>query len=268
MTYKSIGVIGAGNMGSAIVRGMLRRKLFRPSNVWVFDVLSEKSRNLARELKVKCATDERDLARRSDVILLAVKPQNLQETARGLAPLLKRGTGLLTILAGGSTQSIKKHFGAGFPVVRAMPNLAATVGEAVTAITGDKKLIPLARRVFEACGQVMDIPENLFHAVTALSGSGPAYYFYLMELAANEARRLGFSDADARLLAKQTAKGAALVASVSPASPGELREQVTSKGGTTEAALRVLNEKRFPEIFSEAIQAAVHRGEELGKGGS
>jgi len=265
MRLKSIGIVGVGHMGSAIVRGVLRKKVFNPSDIWIYDVDFKKAERLARELKVKWAKHPKEIAVRTDLILLAVKPQNLPETAISLKAHFRKDPSVITILAGVSMGTVKKHFSQKASVVRAMPNLGATVGESFTALTGDRALLPVARRIFESCGEVLILPESRFHAITALSGSGPAYYFFLMELAMIEAKRWGLSEEQAILLAKQTAKGAALLATHSPHKPSELRGEVTSKGGTTEAALKVLIKKRFPQIFSQAIMAAVKQGEKLGK---
>lgn len=265
MKIKTIGIVGVGNMGSAILRGILKRKLFSPANILAYDVISSKASGLAKELKIKRAKSPSEIVSKSDLILLAVKPQNLPETAVSLKSHLKKNPAIITILAGVPVKTIKKHFGSKTVVVRAMPNLGATVGESFTAITGDKSLLPVARNIFSSCGEVMILPEGRFHAVTALSGSGPAYYFFLMELAMIEALKHGFTPSQASILAKQTAKGAALLAASSNLEPAVLRAQVTSKGGTTEAALKVLYGKNFPALFSKAIHAAVKRGEQLGK---
>ncbi len=255
-------------MGSSIIRGLLAKNIYSHANIFAYDVISSKSARLARELGIKSLKSAREIAEKSDIILLAVKPQNLPETAAELRKYIRSGPKIITILAGVSVAAIRKHFGSKSRVVRAMPNLGAAVGESFTAITGDRSLIPAARAIFESCGAVLSFPETRFHAVTALSGSGPAYYFFLMELAMIEALKLGFTPKEAEILAKQTAKGAALLAARSPELPGVLRQQVTSKGGTTEAALKVLFEKKFPAVFSTAIRAAVKRGEQLGKAAS
>lgn len=265
MKIKTIGIVGVGNMGSAILRGILKKKLFRPSRILAYDVISAKASSLAKELKIHSAKSAAEIAAKSDLILLAVKPQNLPETAAALKSQFKKNPAIITILAGVPVKTIKKHFGSKAIVVRAMPNLGATVGESFTAITGDKALLPVAGKIFSSCGEVMVFPESRFHAVTALSGSGPAYYFFLMELAMIEALKRGFSAGEAARLAKQTAKGAAILAAGSQLDPAVLRAQVTSKGGTTEAALGVLFDNKFPALFSKAIDAAVKRGEQLGK---
>ncbi|MBI4398990.1 MAG: pyrroline-5-carboxylate reductase [Candidatus Omnitrophica bacterium] len=261
----TIGFVGAGNMGQAIIRGMLARKVYSPSQICVYDVLKSKARGVARALRVHALEHPKELVQKADILLLAVKPQNLSQTASALAPYFMVPPQLISILAGVPIRAIKKRLGQKAAVVRAMPNLAATVGQSCTAITGDKRLLSEARTIFETCGIVLELPEEKFHAVTALSGSGPAYYFFLMELAMIEAKKYGFSPKEARRLAVQTAKGAALLAQSAQENPEELRKQVTSKGGTTEAALQVLFKRKFPQIFSMAIDAAVQRGKQLEK---
>ena len=145
-----------------------------------------------------------------------------------------------------------------------MPNLGARVGQAITALTGkDTRSVDIAETIFSGCGKTLRLEEQFFDLVTALSGSGPAYFFLMMELLVNMAVKNGMNEKDARQLAVQTAVGSGLLAAQSEYSPEELRKMVTSKGGMTEAALNVLNQKKFGNIFSEALQAALDRGKQL-----
>ncbi len=265
MKLKSLGVIGVGNMGEAIIRGVLFQKLISPSQVYVYDVISKNPKALQKELKVKWIKEIKSLVEKSDVIVLAVKPQNLKEIAEIVRGLKPKNLKIISILAGVSVQVLKKNFGSKVQVVRCMPNLAATVGESITALAGHKPLLSSAIKIFECCGEVIVLNEKHFHAVTALSGSGPAYYFLLMELATKEGVKRGLTVKQATLLAKQTALGASLLAATSDLDAKTLKQRVTSKGGTTEAALKVFSEKKFEQTFSKVIQSAVKRGEQLGK---
>ena len=151
-------------------------------------------------------------------------------------------------------------------VVRAMPNLGAQVSQSMTAVTGENRsALQSAEVIFSGCGQVILLSEKHFDLVTAISGSGPAYFFLLMELLAKAAERKGISKGAARLLAVQTAFGAALLAERSIRTPKELRKQVTSKKGTTDAALRYLEKKKFSQTFLSAIDRAVKRARQLSK---
>jgi len=265
MKIKSIGVIGTGNMGEAIIRGILNEKLVSPSKVFVYDVISKKPAALKKELKINWVKQLEKLVQQSDVILLAVKPQNLSDIAKQIKSVNKKKLRIISILAGVTIKTLKDSLGKNSKVVRCMPNLAATVGESMTAVTGDKQLLSTACAVFECCGEVITLKEDFFNLITALSGSGPAYYFLLMELVTKEARKRGLSSKQALLVAKQTAKGASILASESVLDPGTLKERVTSKGGTTEAALNVFKQKKFNSIFAKAIDSAIKRGEKLGK---
>ncbi len=265
MLKEKIGLIGVGNMGTAILEGLLRKEMILPSQIWIYDKIQEKVEDFARRWKVNTASSNSTLASGVDLILLAVKPQDLKATGDELRKARPFPI-VLSILAGTPISKIHEHFGREVKAVRAMPNLGAKVGESVTAIAGSEaKPIALACQIFSACGKVLELDEKYFDLVTAVSGSGPAYFFYVMELLTKEGVRGGLPEEKAKLLAVQTALGAALLASQAKESPEELRKQVTSKGGTTEAALKILEAKNFSEIFHEAVEAARQRGKELSK---
>ena len=267
MLRKKIGFLGCGNMGKGILAGLLAKRIALPGDIRVYDVVPEKLAGIKRQFKVKTAANMRELVKQSDIVILAIKPQDLSAASREIRPDWKASHILVTILAGVSTQRIRKELGSGVRVVRAMPNLGATIGEAVTAVTASRKSdLKTGNQIFSGCGAVLNLPEKYFDAVTALSGSGPAYFFHLIELMENEAVRLGLSENAARLLVKQTAKGAALLACQSQEPASILRQRVTSKGGTTEAALNTLAEGKFPMLFGRAIANAVKRAKKLGRG--
>ena len=260
---EKIGMVGVGNMGAAILEGLFRKKIADPSQIWVSDKIKEKAAEFSRTRQVKLSPTPADLARHVDVIILAVKPQDLESLGPELRPVLK-GHVLITILAGTPIAKIKRLLGEKTPVVRAMPNLGAKVGEAITALTGENSgSLQLAEKIFSGCGKTVVLEEKNFDLVTAASGSGPAYFFYLIELLAKFSEKEGLTRKVAEQLAIQTCIGAGRLAQASASSPEELRKMVTSKGGTTEAALKVLEEKGFGNIFHEALGAALKRGREL-----
>lgn len=262
---KKIGLIGCGNMGSAILTGAFENGTCQPSQVWVADKFNEKVREFSKKNKCHAAKDAADVVRNADVILLAVKPQDLAETAAAIRPFLKSNKIIISILAGVKIAGLKKHLG-GAILVRAMPNLGAQVGASVTALySSQRAALKLAETLFTACGSTVILDEKHFDVVTAVSGSGPAYFFLMMELLFDFARKNGIDEKSARQLAVQTALGAGCLASVSADSPAILRERVTSKKGTTHAALSVLKSRQFPKIFSSALSAAVKRSRELSK---
>lgn len=260
---ETIGLIGVGNMGTAIIEGLLVKRLARPSQIFLFDKLPEKVRTFRAKYKCCRASNARDLVRRSQLIILAIKPQDLPELGRELAGVFQASQVLVSILAGTPIRKIRKVVGPGPKIIRAMPNLGARVGEAITALTtadASGQAMLTAIKIFSGCGKTVVLAERYFDLVTALSGSGPAYFFLLMELLEREGIRKGLSTADARLLAVQTSLGAARLAAVLSQGPATLRQMVTSKGGTTEAALKVLEKKKFSDIFHTALEAALKRG--------
>jgi len=264
---EKIGVLGVGNMGAAILEGLFKKGIADPSQVWVCDKIKEKAAQFAAQWKTGIVPFSAGLVSETDVILLAVKPQDLSELGPGLKiNLEKKEYTVISILAGTPIAKIKDAVGQKARIVRAMPNLGAKVGEAMTALTSiHPPSLELAGKIFSGCGETIVLEEKYFDLVTAISGSGPAYFFLLMELLSKEAVACGLSEKDARKLAVKTALGAALLAGNSDLSPAELREQVTSKGGTTEAALKVFEKEGLPAIVSKGIQAALERGQELSK---
>lgn len=261
---KKIGLIGTGNMGGAIFQGLLGRGIAAPADLLIFDRIPEKMQVFEAKWKVKAAPDLGSLASACDILLLAVKPQDLEAAAPEIKGGLKPGKTVISVLAGISRAKLAGVLGTGPSYVRAMPNLGALEGESMTALCGnDPAALAEAEKIFNACGKSVRLEESFFDLVTAVSGSGPAYFFLLMELLEEKGVEKGLSRETARVLALQTAAGAAAVAGKSPDSPGELRRKVTSKGGTTEAALKVLEAAGFRESFSKALDAAERRGREL-----
>ncbi len=253
-------------MGSAIVEGLLKKKLARADQIWVYDKMEGKAADFSSQWKTHVAQSASGLVAASELVLLAVKPQDWEELGKQIQSDLKAGHVLISILAGTPIAKIERFAGSKAKVVRAMPNLGARVGEAVTALTGsDATAVKLAASIFSGCGKTLRLDEKYFDLVTALSGSGPAYFFLMMEQLVNMAVAEGMSKKDAELLAVQTAVGAGQLASQAGQAPEELRKMVTSKGGTTEAALKVLEQKKFASIFQEALKAALQRGRELSR---
>ncbi len=264
---KKIGLIGVGNMGAAILEGLISKKIASPDQVWIYDKILDKPLEFASKWKVHVARSNSEVVQQTEVIVFAVKPQDLLATAAEIKSHLRPSQIFISILAGTPIQKLKNAFDSKPRFIRAMPNLGAKVGESLTALTGEASALKIADDIFSACGITIHLQdEKYFDLITALSGSGPAYFFYLMELMAKEAVSHGLDAKQARTLAIQTALGAALLAKSADEHPEELRKKVTSKGGTTEAALNVFADKKFHEIFSEAIEAALRRGQELSRG--
>jgi len=266
LIHKKIGVIGVGNMGAAILEGVLAKRLTTPSHVWVYDKDSVKAMSFARRHHVGRASSVSELLGKTEVVLLAMKPQDFVTFAQEHRSTFRPGQGVISILAGMTTEKISKALGKNVTVVRAMPNLGAKVGHSMTVICGKNKPgLFLAATLFSGCGEVVTLPEKQLDLVTAVSGSGPAYFFHLMELLTDFGVKQGLPSKVAEVLAVQTGLGAALLAKSSEESCGELRQRVTSKKGTTEAALKTLQHGKFKEIFQRALKAAMNQSRALRK---
>lgn len=259
-----IGFIGAGNMGGAILEGLLNRRLVAPENVFVYDKFDDKAAIFAQEWGVRKAVSAGELAAESNVILLAVKPQDLDSAAGEIRASLNNDKILISILAGSSLERLAAAVQTPVTLVRAMPNLGARVAQSLTALTSScREALDTAEAVFSGCGRTLRLDEKYFDLFTALCGSGPAYFFQLMEAIEAKAVEAGLDHSTAGLIASQTALGAALTAQSSDLSAGRLREMVTSKGGTTAAALDVMSRAGILKIYSDAFEAAANRSREL-----
>lgn len=260
--------IGGGNMADALIGGMLKNG-FAPAQLRAVDVNGDARRRLSEKHGIACFDAPRKAARDGDIVVFAVKPQHMREAARfsGLKP---GGNLVLSIAAGITLAALGRWLGGHTKLVRAMPNTPALIGAGITGLHALPDVSEAERRQAElilgAVGATVWIPEEaLMDAVTAVSGSGPAYVFWLMEQMAASGVALGLARETAEQLALQTVLGAAKLAAGSPDTPAVLREKVTSKGGTTEAALRTFAEEQMAERFEKALRAANRRGAEMGE---
>jgi pyrroline-5-carboxylate reductase len=264
----SAAFIGGGNMGSALIRGLIARGL-APQKISVGEALPERRAALAAEFGVRATADNLDAIRGADVIVLAVKPQDMAATVQPFAEVFRQRTPLvLSIAAGIRISDIAGWCGNGVPVVRAMPNRPALNGAGATALFAPGGLSEahrsLAEQVLGASGTTIWVKdEHALDVVTALSGSGPAYFFLLAELMTDAAVELGLPRDSARELAIQTLFGSGRMARDSDGDLARLRAEVTSKGGTTEAALRTFDAANLRGIVAAAMQAATRRAGEL-----
>lgn len=248
-----IGIIGAGNMGRAIALGMDTRVL-------ISDKISARLR-FSRNRRIRAAKNNIDLVRRSDIIIIAVKPQHIIKVLKEIAPYV--GSKLvISIAAGVKIVSIEKVLRKS-RVLRVMPNMPAIVGQGISAIArgrlAKKKDVDIAKRIFSSVGDVVGVKESSMDAVTALSGSGPAYYFLFTDILERAGRSLGLKKDLARQLAMATFIGASVSASATKISMQDFVKKVASKGGTTEAALRVFKQKGLDRIVKKALRAAYVR---------
>jgi len=266
---EKIGFVGGGNMAEALMKGILTAGVCKPESVFVSDIRPERLDLLAKEYSVRTVDNNATLAGKVDILVLSVKPQNMTEALQSIKSAVGTDTLIISIAAGIKVADIAAVLGER-PIVRVMPNTPALIGEGASALFATDKAKPMlekAKSIFSAVGQAVVVDdENLIDAVTAVSGSGPAYYFLLMEEMIKAAGKLGLPDDVAQKLVLQTAKGAALLAVEAERggeNPVQLRRKVTSPGGTTEAALKVLEEGEFGPLIAEAIKKARNRSQEL-----
>jgi pyrroline-5-carboxylate reductase len=263
-----IACIGGGNMGRAILGGLVRRG-HAPAAISVAEPLEASRLALAAEFGVQVTADNNAAVELADVVLLAVKPQQMKGVVQGLAASLRaRPPLVLSIAAGITTHSLQQWIGAELPLVRAMPNTPALIGRGATGLYATPTTGAPARELAESLLCAIGIVEWVtdeahLDAVTALSGSGPAYFFLFLECLESAGVALGLSAATARRLALETAAGAAELARNSALDPAALRVQVTSPGGTTEQALKVFQDGGFNALVAAALGAAANRAREL-----
>lgn len=265
-----LGILGAGNMAEAIARGVVRSELLRPDQMLAADVSPQRRELFTTELGIRAVEDNREVARSARMLLLSVKPQHMKEVLGGIGPVARADALVISIAAGVSSGFMEAHLGGGknWRVIRTMPNTPMLAGEGMVALARGRHATPqdaaAARKLFEAAADVIDVTEDKLDAVTAVSGSGPAYVFYLAEQMIRAGRELGLSDEEARKLSIKTCVGAAKMLATSAEAPQELRRKVTSPGGTTQAAITHLDQHHTADTLVDAIKAAANRSRELG----
>ncbi len=270
LTSKNLAIIGAGAMGSALVRGLIQSGKLKADQIIASDVDEERLKQL-QPFGVQTTNDNKLAVQQSDVALLCVKPQVMDEVLAEISPAVDpKKHCVISIAAGIPISRLESALPEGTPVVRVMPNTPAQVLAGASAIALGTNATELHRQIaheiFSAVGLVIDVPEKLIDAVTALSGSGPAYVFVFAEALADAGVNLGLPRAVALKLAAQTLLGAAKMLLETGKHPAELKDMVTSPGGTTIAALSVLERKAFRGAIIEAVAVAHQRAKELAKG--
>jgi pyrroline-5-carboxylate reductase len=270
MQTNTIAIIGAGNMGTSLLGGLIANQ-FPAKEFWVTDSDEKKLETLQQQFNIHTTTKNSEAVTAADVIILAVKPQIMQDVIKELSPIVKNKKPLIiSIAAGVRIDALQKELGDAIPIVRCMPNTPALIRAGVTALYANsivsKNQRNLAESILRAVGMVLWLDdEKQMDAVTALSGSGPAYFFLIIEALQQAGEALGLSNETARLLTLQTALGASRMALETNVDAAELRRRVTSPGGTTEAAICVLENDKIHDLFLRALKAAKIRSEELGK---
>ncbi|MDF2626965.1 MAG: pyrroline-5-carboxylate reductase [Symbiobacteriaceae bacterium] len=267
---KTIGFLGAGSMAEALMRGLIQGGVVRPQQMIVTNRSNrERLETLQMRYGVRTAASKATLVAEADVLVVLCKPKDVADLLAEIRPYTSRGQVLLSVAAGVSTSLLADGVAPGVRVVRAMPNTSCQVGESATAIclgegAGEEARL-VARAILGAVGRVVEVPEAQLDAVTGLSGSGPAYIYLMIEAMVEAGRGVGLSEQVARELAVQTLLGAARTLVETGEDPAELRQKVTSPGGTTMAGLQVLNEAGFREAMVRAVARATQRSQELGR---
>ena len=267
LSSHALAFIGAGNMAEAIIRGLCAAKVVAPRNIIASDPRPGQRAALKKNYKIRTVADNSAAIRSATIVFLAVKPQMMETVLPEIASALTNKQLVISIAAGISTTYIEKFLPTKTPVVRVMPNTPALVLCAMTGIAKGRWATPrhlrIAQTVFEALGAVIVVPEPQIDAITAVSGSGPAYFFYIAEAMTAAARGLGFSQSIAQQLVTQTLVGAGMMLSHGDEDAATLRKKVTSPGGTTEAALKVFDTNKLKSIFGQALLRAYQRAQEL-----
>ena len=266
---KKIAFLGAGSMAEALISGLVARTGSRPANIWVNNRSNDSQlARLQKEYGVIPSRDLPSMLKGAEVVIIAVKPKDVLAALTQAKEHLNKDMLLISVAAGISTASLKSIIDLDMPIIRAMPNTSAAVGKSATALSGNEfvndKDKQLAKDIFGTVGMAVYTDENKMDAVTGLSGSGPAYIYYLIEAMQLSAEQIGLEPEDAQKLIIQTLMGAAEMVHTSDKTPLTLRMDVTSPGGTTEAGIRVLEEKGVRDALIECIQTATNRSSEMG----
>jgi pyrroline-5-carboxylate reductase len=266
---RELTLIGGGNMGEAILKGLLAAQLLTPQQVTVTDVIEARVAYLRETYAVRSMTDNAKAVAQADLIILAVKPQDVVPTIQGIAPAVNDQQVVISIAAGVPTAKIEAAFGRPMRVVRVMPNTPALVLAGAAGLCAGSRATPedlhVARTLFDALGKTVVVSEALMDTVTGLSGSGPAYIFVLIEALADGGVKMGLTRDAALTLAAQTVYGSAKLLLETGAHPGELKDRVASPAGTTIAGLHVLEERAFRGAVIAAVEGATLRSRELGR---
>lgn len=268
MSVYQLGVIGCGNMAEALLRGVTRAGIIKAENVVASDPSPQRRELFEKELAVH-AVEDNTVPASCPHVLLAVKPQVMGDVCRGIASTVRPDAVVISVAAGITTRFLDEHLDGRGMIVRVMPNTPMLAGEGISACCAGPRAsddhVEWVRRLFDVCGEALTLDEQHMDIVTAVSGSGPAYFCYLIEAMIAAARAEGLGPQTARQLAEQTCIGTARLLRETGEAPEVLRQRVTSPGGTTQRAIEVFDKARMKETIVAAIRAAAERSRELGK---
>lgn len=267
MLNKKIGIIGCGSMGEALL-SRLSKCIEKSISLMVSELDAKRRAYIQSEYKIIVETDNNRVVKFADCIILSIKPKDFENVLKSeVCCGVSKAKLLISIAAGITTKYIESIVGKDIPVIRVMPNMAAAIGEAISSISAGSAAsaqdMRLAKEIFSTIGEVVEVDEELVDSVTAISGSGPAYFFYLVESLIDAAQSLGLDKDIAKRLVLKTALGSAKLLEALEEEPAVLRARVTSKGGTTEAAIKVFESRKFKNIVKSAVKEAQKRANKL-----
>ncbi|OCL27965.1 pyrroline-5-carboxylate reductase [Orenia metallireducens] len=264
---KKIGFIGAGAMAEALIKGLIKSELFKSNQIYISDIREERLKDLKERYALETTTDNQEIVERVDYLILAVKPKIIPIVLDKVGKNISKSQKLFSIAAGINTMMIEKHLREKVSVIRLMPNTPALIGEGAIAYClgafaqdEDKNLV---NQIFETVGMVLEVEEELMDAVTGLSGSGPAYIYLIIEALSDAGVNVGLNRNDALSLALQTIIGSAKMVLQSENHPGQLKDMVTSPGGTTITGLKILEREGVRSALYQAVEAATIKSKEL-----
>ncbi len=269
MLDRTIAFLGAGNMAEAIIKGLLRAGTARPENIIGTGRRAERLDELKRAYGIRTTQDNLAAAREAEIIVLSVKPQAMDKLVVQVAPALDHRKLIISVAAGVPIAALERRLGAGARIIRTMPNTPSLVGAGACALArgehASEEDLAVASRIFQSVGITTVVEENLLDAVTGLSGSGPAYIFLVIEALSDAGVKVGLPRYTALKLAAQTVLGSAQLLIETNAHPGQLKDQVTSPGGTAIAGLHTLEAGGLRTTLINAVEAATRRAKELGE---
>lgn len=270
METKNITFIGAGNMARALIVGLVSVG-YSPEKLTASNPPNDELHSFQQQFGIHLLDDNREAVQSADIVILAVKPNTLLSVCKELRDLIiQKRPLIISIAAGVSTDTLSRYLDPSLSIVRAMPNIPAAVSAGATGLFSNERTTSEQRNQAEALFRAVGITvwvdhEKEMDLITAISGSGPAYYFLMMEAMQETAQRMGLASESARLLSLQTVLGAARMAMESQHDVSELRRSVTSPNGTTAAAIRVFEKGKLKQLFDDAVSAAFQRAQELAK---
>lgn len=266
---KKIGIIGTGNMGEALISGLIYARSSIPENIICSDTRGEKLKSIKESYGIVAAKTNNDVVKASEIVIYATKPQIMASVLKETSAFLDMSKLIISIAAGVPLAAIESCLNKDLRVIRVMPNIPASVKEGAAAVAAGKHAskndLKLAKAIFDSVGKSVILEEDLMDAVTGLSGSGPAYIFLIVDALSDAGVKMGLSREDALFLSTQTVLGAAKLLIETKEHPGKLKDKVTSPGGTAIAALHTLEEGGLRTTLINAVEVATKRSRELGE---